>query len=637
MTPSRLGRRIGAALSLVLLLCAAFLLTGSAPAAAHSFLVSTTPGQGERLRGSPESVVLDFSEAVDAATVELAVRDARGSAVDAAPPELIPGALSIRSSLPQLDDGIYVVSWQAFSDVDGHGSFGEHSFAVGEVGGDALPATTTSSSGGWSGTVASWLFFAGFAAAAGSLVVQLLSGERAGCERTAVRAGMVTALAGAVLSWAELALDATSSGVVLAAVTVALVSVATSVHGVVRRSGIPLGLLIAAAATWSARSHAASIAGVAGAVADTIHLVAGGIWVGALVAIVARLWRSDLRSEPARAVLRRYSRLALGLVLVLAGAGVVSAFQLVPTWDQVWSTGYGRLLVAKTVLFGAALVLAAVARWSGIGAGRLRQLRRSTTAEGAVVVAVLVLAGVLANVSPPVPASAAEALLGPPPLVGPVARDAGLAGQLNVEVAADGRRIDLRVFSPSGPVPGTEVSVAVLEPDGAEVDLLPRPCGPGCFTQALALSAGTTGVRFTASARGWASGTYEASLVWPPGAVAADRLDEVLATMRAVPNLAVLETVDSGPGSVVDEQRIELSGAEFIATEPYAGGNVSEVRALPGQPERLALYIPGSQMFAVLVLDDAGRMTGSRLITPGHDIRRRFSYPDVAPPHQRDR
>ncbi len=101
------------------------------------------------------------------------------------------------------------------------------------------PATTTSSSGGWWGTAASWLFFAGFAAAAGSLVVQWLSGDRTGWELSVVRAGMVTALAGAVLSWAQLALDATSSGIVLAAVTAALMSVATSVHGVVRRPGIP--------------------------------------------------------------------------------------------------------------------------------------------------------------------------------------------------------------------------------------------------------------------------------------------------------------------------------------------------------------------------------------------------------------
>lgn len=68
-------------------------------------------------------------------------------------------------------------------------------------------------------------------------------------------------------------------------------------------------------------------------------------------------------------------------------------------------------------------------------------------------------------------------------------------------------------------------------------------------------------------------------------------------------------------------------GADFIDVEPYAGGNVTDVRTLPGQPERLALYVSGSQIFVVLALDDAGRMTTSRLISPGHEIRRRFSYP----------
>lgn len=40
----------------------------------------------------------------------------------------------------------------------------------------------------------------------------------------------------------------------------------------------------------------------------------------------------------------------------------------------------------------------------------------------------------------------------------PIGRDAGLAGQLNVEVTRDGRRVDVKVFSPSGPVPGRGVS-----------------------------------------------------------------------------------------------------------------------------------------------------------------------------------
>ncbi len=57
MTSRPLALRIGAALSLMLLLGAALLMAGGAPAAAHSFLVSTIPGHSPgdpvRLRRKP--------------------------------------------------------------------------------------------------------------------------------------------------------------------------------------------------------------------------------------------------------------------------------------------------------------------------------------------------------------------------------------------------------------------------------------------------------------------------------------------------------------------------------------------------------------------------------------------------------
>jgi hypothetical protein len=78
---------------------------------------------------------------------------------------------------------------------------------------------------------------------------------------------------------------------------------------------------------------------------------------------------------------------------------------------------------------------------------------------------------------------------------------------------------------------------------------------------------------------------------------------------------------------VVNEQIFELSGDRFVDAEPYAAGNVEDVRTLPGAPERLSLYVPGSQIYAELTLDERGRMVESRLVSPGHDIRRRFDYP----------
>jgi len=120
--------------------------------------------------------------------------------------------------------------------------------------------------------------------------------------------------------------------------------------------------------------------------------------------------------------------------------------------------------------------------------------------------------------------------------------------------------------------------------------------------------------------------TVSAEVLRPPGQLAPDVLADVVARMRAVPILRVTETVSSGPGSFSPPGTITLSGDAFIATEPYAAGNVEEVWLLPGQPERLAFYLAGSQIFGELELDADRRIRSSRLVTSGHEILHEFSY-----------
>lgn len=625
----RWARRTLRLCALAGLLATAGSLLLSSPAGAHSFLVSTTPSQGARLAAPPEAVVLDLSETVDPSSVELRVRSARGATVELAKVSLVGGGLAVRAPLAEeLDDGIYVVAWQAFSDRDGHGTFGEFSFAVGSVRG-ALPAATSSSSSGPWPRVASWLFTAGFGLAAGSLAVSHLAGSGSTERRRWVRASLVLAIFGATLVWVERVGvgGGGSDAFVPATLTLALLLVALSTHAVARTPAAPLVVLLGAAAAWSARSHGASLEGVVGGAVDFVHLAAGGVWAGALGVVTVQLWRARRAGDAWVPAAARYSRVAFVLVAVLAIAGVVSSLLLVPTWADLWSTGYGRLLVVKISLFAVVAALAALGRFGGLRRRRLHLLRFTTSVEVAAVVAVLIVAGLLANEAPPAPASAVEALLGPPALEGALVRDAGLAGQLNVDVVTDGARLDIRVFSPSGAVPGTEIAMSVEDPGGGRADLLPRPCGSGCYTQELVLRRGTTSFAIDALAPGWTGGTFDAVLTWPPGPVVPDRLRQVIETTRAVPRLTVTEVVSSGPGSMSPESTFEMTGDALIDVEPYAGGNVTDVRALPGPQERLSLYVPGSQIFAVLVLDDQGRMVSSRLISPGHDIRRRFAYP----------
>lgn len=599
------------------------LLAAVQPATAHSFLVSTTPAQGQRLPAAPSELVLRFSERVDLASVKVRMRTVTGAEVETGRPQLASDGVEVTVPVAQAGEAVYLVGWEGFSAVDGHGSSGEFAFAAGDARG-SLPASRSDALTNLRGVMASWVFFVGFALAAGALVVRGLAGASAGGPgRAVVRVGLFAAMAGGVLAlpgtpegWPQVAL---LSVVQLLAVALVLVAVAA-------RWWAPLTAVLGAAGAWAARSHAAAEHSVLGWLIDAVHLAAGGIWLGSLAVVGVLVWR---RAGGERwALVRRYARLALALVVVLAAAGIGSGLALVPSWDALFGTGYGRLVVLKVALLAGALALAAGSRWWALRRAKAGPLRWLMAFETGVVVVALAVAAVLANGAPPQPAVAAEQLLGPPPMTATVTRDAGLAGQLNTEVVADGTRLDIVVFSPSGPVPGTEVEATLRRPDGATLDLVPRPCGTGCYTQALPLRAGATTVTVTATAPTWTGGRFVARLTWPPGEPGQAQLAELVARMRAIPTLTMTETVDSGPGSTVTPARYDFSGEALMAAEPYAAANVEEARFFAGPPPRLVLSLPGSQMFVDLELDAAGRIARSRLVSRGHDILREFTYPD---------
>ena len=543
--------------------------------------------------------------------------------VEAGPPKLAPDGLEVAVPVAKGDPGVYVVAWEAFSAVDGHGSTGEFSFAAGDARG-AIPSARSTDPTSARGVLASLLFFAGFSLAAGTLVVRGLLGSAFGRDtRRPARIGLLCAFAGA-----SLALPGVAAGwsrlLLLAVLQLVIVALALLLATSTWR--FPLTVTIAAAMGWAARSHVAAAHSILGWLVDAVHLVAGGLWLGSLavVTVVAWLRRADERA----ALVHRYARFALPLVLALAAAGTASAIALVPNWDALWNSAYGQLVLVKVGLLAGAVALAGASRWWALRRARAGTLRRLMAVEASVLIVALAVAAVLANTAPPKPALAADDVLGPAPMSGAVTRDAGLAGQLNTEVVADGTRLDIVVFGPSGPLPNTTIEATLVRPDGAELDLVPRPCGPGCFTQEVALAPGETTVTVSASAPDWTGGEFVARLAWPPGEPGRERLRELVERMRQVPQLSMTETVDSGPGSTVTPSRYDnLSGEELIALEPYAAANVDEVRLFHGPPARLVLYLSGSQMFVELELDEAGRIARSRLVSRGHDIVRQFTYP----------
>ncbi len=548
------------------------------------------------------------------------MRRSDGDPVEVAAPDMSADGLEVRVPMMGLVDGIYVVEWSVFSSLDGHGSAGEFAFSVGADAGE-LPASVERSGSDGLDIVAVWGFFVGLSAAMGSSLLGFFrEGLTARRTRRISSAGLVTAALAVTVVLARERVDTLTLLWCLQALLVALVTIRFA-----RLRLVTVGAVVVAAGLWSSRHHAASAVGLIGTLIDALHLVATVTWVGALAIVVVTGW-IDGDSDRWWMLIRRYSGVASVLVAVTAATGVASAWAILPSWGSLSATGYGRLVATKAFILVITVALAGAGRFVLLHRRRGIRLLRLTSVEAALLTGALVAAAFLVTGAPPRSGSATEELLGPEPLVGAVSRDAGLAGQLNVWVSTDDERLDVSVSSPSGPIRGTTVELTVVDDDGREVELEPRPCGPGCFTTAIDWRSDHTTLRVSASAPDWVGGTVSAEVLRPPGRLAPDVLADVVARMRAVPILRVAETVSSGPGSFSPPGTITLSGDAFIATEPYAAGNLEEVWLLPGQPERLAFYLAGSQIFGELELDADRRIRSSRLVTSGHEILHEFSY-----------
>lgn len=145
----------------------------------------------------------------------------------------------------------------------------------------------------------------------------------------------------------------------------ALVLAALLIPALARRSWAALGLSGIAAASLAFGGHAAGGEGALGLLrlgADMLHLLAAGVWLGALLAFVARAFEG-LEAETVGA-LARFSGVGVASVAVLAATGLTNAL-----WDSggdflaALATAWGRLLMFKLALVGLMLALAALNRW----------------------------------------------------------------------------------------------------------------------------------------------------------------------------------------------------------------------------------------------------------------------------------
>lgn len=608
-------------------------------ASAHAFLVSSDPSQGARLAQPPSVLVLRFTERVVAAATSVTVRVIGRS--QPLPTDVSTGgdAYTIRAALSESPAGIYEVSWQTVSADDGHASTGEFAFAAGRVSGVVPPAAeTTPGASQTVGVVATVLFLLGLAAGLGGALTALAVDGAAPGRKAGVAAGLLTATVGAgisLLNDLSRAHGTPSHAATLTAVALGLVAAAMFCDARIRRPEPVLVALLAAGATWAGLSHPAIIGGAAGLAVNAVHLVAGTAWIGTLgyllVAVIAH--RHD--REKLRASASCYSRVALSLVVILAAAGSVSALEVLPSWSSLYASRYGQLILVKTGLFVVAVGLAAVGQTWGLRRGGTAILSRSVPLEAVAVTAVLVVTAALANSAPPVKAQPLSAIIGPPPITGPVTRSAGLAGQLTIGIVAGSGQLEVDLTAPDRSPLSAHIDIDAYTPNGDDIGLFPRPCGPGCFSEHYTLPAGITRLVVSAHASRWAGGNLTTSLAWPPAAANPQLLQKVIAVMDAQPRVATTETVTSNTdGRSFTTTLPPTSGRQLMALQPYGNGGddaagsapVTDVRPLPFGGPGLQLYLAGEPAWVTIWLDPQHRIARQQIVSVGHLITDTYQY-----------
>ena len=181
-----------------------------------------------------------------------------------------------------------------------------------------------------------------------------------------------------------------------------------------------VALLVALAAVVppALTGHAASAGDHDLAVSSlVVHVVAVVVWVGGLLGLV---WYARTDGRFLGTAARRYSPVALAAFLAVGASGVANALVRLPQASDLWSTGYGRLVMVKLMLF---VVLGGIGWWHRtrtlpqLDRGEPGAFRTFAGFEALVMVSVVGVAVALSRTPTPIdpnqtPASPAAEILG---------------------------------------------------------------------------------------------------------------------------------------------------------------------------------------------------------------------------------
>ncbi len=459
------------------------LLIGAGTVSAHAELISSFPGNQELLEVAPSEIALQFTETVDPIEPGIRLVDADGDDVEIGSVDQSAGSDRMRASIPgTLDDGTYVIAWQAVS-ADSHRIRGSFTFSVG-VPSAVTPGVVDGLFDGGSDSstddlligIGRFVSYAGVGLLVGGLLLAVaLTPSMIGSRRVGVLlvaaaelaivgtvwmiAAQANLVGGSFLSWGTVADTQSGQWWIARLVVIVLFSVLIPLRsrfavrgGVVVVGALGIGVLGVVAAGGHAISGDAIVLGF---ISTLVHLAAMSIWFGGLAVVLLVPVQDGFW-----ATATRFSPWALGSVVALAVTGSANAWRQLGSFSGVTDSSYGRWLVIKLVLVVLVVAVAAYSRRTvhtrGDDASAL--VRRSVGLEVAGIVLVLGATAGLVNSPPPVDV---------PEIVSVSAVVGERVAQVELEPAVTGgTELHVYITSPSGALDrADEISVQAALPD----------------------------------------------------------------------------------------------------------------------------------------------------------------------------
>lgn len=391
------------------LLLAGLLWSPVQPVLAHAVPEFSNPAPNALIDELPDNLIIQFNEPIVANLSRIDLLTQSGEAVDTGPLQLIDAdGRTAAVSLPVLEPGAYLVSWQVLSGVDGHTTSGTFAFGYG-VAATAVTTTESTVTAQLSPLSATsrWLTLIGIALLMGLFAYRLLVWNSivADVDLEADEEALD-------LKLAQLGIRIGIIGIVLVGLGLVLIFIdQTRVYNLLQTANLQawvgtrfgtmwlvrflllalshfnlslfvdvkngrkelrgwewwLGFILAIglSLTVSLISHSAALIedSVQAILVDWVHVLAGTIWVGGLLFLAISLWQARTLKNEARAWLNlslmlNFSAIAAISVGLLLTSGGYLAAKHVGGWTELVGTAYGLLLLGKIAL---ALITIAIA------------------------------------------------------------------------------------------------------------------------------------------------------------------------------------------------------------------------------------------------------------------------------------